>query len=64
MIISCNLLCNLTRYLKNTLLRFTHIFNELTHIIQFTAVGSINFVKTQEQKIDLNLTQPNLHATT
>jgi len=35
-------------------LRFAHIFNELTHIIHFTAVGSINFVKTQEQKIDLN----------
>ena len=33
---------------------FAHIFNELTHIIHFTAVGSINFVKTQEQKIYLN----------
>ena len=63
MIISCNLICNETRYLENTLLRFAHIFNELTHI-HFTAVGSMNFVKTQEQKIDLNLTQPNLHATT
>ena len=41
-------------YLKNTLLRFAHIFNELPHIIHFTAVESINFIKTQEQKIDLN----------
>ena len=33
---------------------FAHIFNELTHIIHLTAVGSINFVKTLEQTIDLS----------
>ena len=47
MIISCNLICNWTRYLKNTLLRFAHI---LTYIIHFTAAGIKNFVKNKNKK--------------
>ena len=40
-------------YLKNTLLRFAHIFNELTHCTSL-ADGSINFVKRAKNRFELN----------
>ena len=49
--------------LNTFLLRFVHTFNELTHIIHFTAV-EVSIFKNARKKIDLNWTQPNLHATT
>ncbi len=39
------------KLMENILLPFAHIFNELTHIIHFTAVGSINFVKHKNKKL-------------
>ena len=45
-------LCALS--LKNLFIKLffctPHIFNELTHIVHFTAVGSINLLITQEKK--------------